>query len=159
MRPGLIVPIRDRRHRKRILTLKNFGYALAALAVVFVALSLDISRRGTPGDYGRLFGKQVGTNVQPSPRQPDIVREAPVADETVADPLLVAPAAREQMLGTPEQRTINPPDYKALGAPAPQVQTTGSGPSVNVVGDSGGVVIVRGATAKPPVLAGGVFKQ
>ncbi|MDQ6799381.1 MAG: hypothetical protein M3041_00925, partial [Acidobacteriota bacterium] len=84
-RPHLIVPIRDRRTRKRFLTLKNFGYAAIAIVVVFAALTIQSDLRHTKGDgYGRLLGKQVSGQPEVVPQKVDIIREAPVPEETSA---------------------------------------------------------------------------
>jgi hypothetical protein len=147
----LVVPVRDRRQHKRILTLKNFRRFLILVVVFLVGLTIDISRRSAPGEYGRLMQKEIARNDDVRPR-PAVVTEAPVSDQTSADPMLVAPAAREQeFLST---TTTSAP------APAPTPITTG-GSGVTIVGDTSGVTIVRGGdpSAKHPVLAGGIFKN
>ena len=143
----------ERRRHKRILTLRNFRWALLILAGVFVGLSIDFAARRSSGDFGALYGKRMASNDDIKPR-PVVVTEAPVTDQTSADPMLVAPAAREQeFLSTTEQRPT------PIGAPV-ATTVSGSGSGVNIVGDAGGVVIVRGGeAAKRPVLAGGIFKQ
>src|SRR4051812_2324454 len=105
-KPELIVPIRDRRSRRRIFTLKNFAKAAAVLVVIFVLLSFDW-HRPTGNDYGRLVARQV----EPAPvakPMPVVTEAKPIEDQTGIDPLLIAPAAREQQLGinvTLPQRT------------------------------------------------------
>ena len=99
-RPDLVVPIRDRRQRKRILTLKNFAKAMLAAAILLAALIVQSDLRHPANDtYGRLFGKQVSGHTEVTQPKYDIVREAPVPDQTSADPTLVGPAARAQYLG------------------------------------------------------------
>src|SRR5829696_2558563 len=99
-RPDLIVPIHDRRKRKRILTLKNFGIFMAVLVVAFIAISIRSELRGlAPGDYGRLFRREVPPPVEAKPME--VVREeepAAVDDQSHADPMLVQPMARAQWL-------------------------------------------------------------
>lgn len=159
----LIVPIRDRRQSKRYLTLRNAAKALAAVIIVVALVIIQSSlRRLKPGEYGRLYRQQV-----PAPpaveRKIDVVREAPVSDQTARDPLLLSPAAREQILGTPAQRTTSAavatefvPMTSAASAAAPQ---NGRG-SVTIVGGNEGVSVVRGSAAQQrPLLSGGIFKQ
>jgi hypothetical protein len=144
----------ERRKHRRILTLKNFCWAFGVFAVIVIALSFDLfARRDAPGEYGRLVGTELPRNAPITPR-PQVVTEAPVDDQTAADPLLLAPAAREQEFLSTTHTTPVP----ATAASAAAIETRGSG--VNIVGDSGGVTIVRGAEgAKRPVLSGGIFKQ
>ncbi len=150
-RPDLIVPIRDRRQHKRILTLKNFGKVALGIAIFFLGVTIRSDLRRSPsGDYGRLFGKQVSGQTSVQPKRVDVVREAPVVDQTAADPWLLAPAAREQYLGVnlSVQPTASqvPPAQAAPGEAA-------------VVNGPNGVTIVRGEATKQPTLSGGVFRQ
>ena len=151
-RPDLIVPIRDRRARKRILTLKNFGWAALAGILVFVGLTIESSVRKPKGDgdYGRLFGKQV--QVPALAKAPlDVVKEAPVPDQTAADPTLLGAAARAQIL---EAQPLTPPVPPPVSVPAPVL-----GADVSIVGDANGVKLTRTDTAARPKLSGGIFKQ
>src|ERR1041384_7907759 len=51
-RPDLIVPIKDRRQRKRYLTLKNFGWFMLAAVVIFIGITIRSEMRGrSSGDY------------------------------------------------------------------------------------------------------------
>ncbi len=153
-RPDLIVPIRDRRTRKRILTLRNFGWAALAGVLVFAGLTIESSMRNpkSDGEYGRLFGKQVsGQAPAVAKAAPDIVREAPVPDQTAADPTLVGAAARAQML---EAQPLTPPVPAPVAVPAPVLGT-----DVSIVGDANGVRLTRTDSAARPKLSGGIFKQ
>jgi len=130
------------------MTLKNLGRFVLAAAIVFIGLTLQSElRRPRTDDYGRLFGKQVSSQPAIAPRADAIVHEAPVEDQTAADPLLVAPAAREQYLGVTNSI-----------APAPRQE-----PDVHVDGPvitgPNGVTIVRGGTPRRAVLSGGIFRQ
>jgi len=147
------------------MTLKNFGMACIGLAVLFIALSFDWHRpRG--GVYGRLFGTQVGAT-DTATRTPEVVREAPVADQSGVDPLLVAPAAREQAVGVNVQ--LNPQtDTMATAAATtfvpdvPQVRlssTAAKGSGVVIVGDEHGVAVAKTPQPARPVLSGGIFRQ
>ncbi len=149
----------ERRKHRRIITLKNFGRLLIVMILLFAVLSIDFSgRRGMPGQYGRIVSNEIPRHEAIEPH-PQVVTEAPVTDQTAADPLLLAPAAREQeFLSTTTWRTDNPICPGRQDCPPSTIETRGSG--VNIVGDSGGVNIVRaGEHAKQPVLAGGIFKQ
>ena len=162
-KPLLIVPIRDRRQHRRILTIRNCAVSMLAVAVVFAAISIaNEMRRGPAGDYGRLFGSQVAPPNAGVARKVDVIKEAPVTDQNGADPMLVAPAAREQVLMANTNApatvatvtTIAPEPVK----PAPPANAHGT----SIVGDGAGITIVKApatSTAPHPVLAGGIFKQ
>jgi hypothetical protein len=144
-RPDLIVPIRDRRQRRRILTLKNLGKVALGMFIFFAGLTMQSNYRKTDtnGDYGRLLGKQVSSQVALEPKKPDIVT-VPIQDQTAADPLLVAPAAREQWLGVNGSTNVTVARQTDSSAVA--------GPS--------GIVIVRGKIdQRHPTLSGGIFRQ
>ena len=151
-RPDLIVPIRDRRQRRRFLTLKNFGWTTLAGVLIFIGISIRSEMRGpTPHGYGGLFDRAVDTEVVRKPV--DVVQEAePVADANAADPLLVAPAARAQVMKDEVVAT-------ATVAPAPTAAavTKGSG-DVTIVGGPKGLTVVRKERRKP-VLTGGFGRQ
>lgn len=150
-RRNLVVPIRDRRQRKRYLTLKNFGAATAVLAVAFVAISIRSEMRGrVEGDYGRLFQREIATEVEQKPIE--VVHEAPppVDDATHADPMLVGPAARAQWL----EDDANAP---LTTTAEPTVVTSATMPGqgdVAIVGGPEGVTIVK-RDRRQPVLSGG----
>jgi hypothetical protein len=161
-KPLLIVPIRDRRQRRRILTLRNCAISMLSFAVIFAAISIyNEARRAPAGEYGRLFGSQVPATNTAISRNVDVIKEAPVDDQRAADPMLVAPAAREQIL----MANTNVPTTAPAPQPAPvAVPTIGtvSGHGTTIVGDGNGVAIVRASatsTAAKPVLSGGIFKQ
>src|SRR2546430_14381140 len=109
--------------------------------------------RSTLFPYTTLF-RSIPHHDAITPR-PQIVTEAPVTDDqTAADPLLLAPAAREQeFLST----TAQSPTPVAASVAIP-IETRGRG--LNIVGDESGVVIVRGNEgAKRQGLFRGVFQQ
>jgi hypothetical protein len=147
-RPDLIVPVRDRRRRKRILTLKNFGIVMAVLLIAFVAISIRSEMRGLkPGDYGRLFGREVPP-IEPKPME--VVREEPpsVADQTQADPTLVEPMARSQWL-VDDATTATTAVTPVVTAASVRGES-----DLAIVGGSEGVTVVRTERRKP-VLSGG----
>ncbi len=158
-RPHLIVPIRDRRTRKRFLTLKNFGYAAIAIVVVFAALTIQSDLRHTKGDgYGRLLGKQVSGQPEVVPQKVDIIREAPVPEETSADPLLIAPAARAQYLGVESSNMPHPPVVSSSVIPPAQPVVTQQG-AVSIVGGPEGVTLSNSQAIQRPTLSGGIFRK
>ena len=136
-RPDLIVPIRDRRQHRRILTLKNFGRAFIVLGAMFIGLTVYSSRSSkTAGDYGRLFGKQVSSQTTIATPKYDVVKEAPVNDQTAADPLLVDAQRREQWLSV-------------------ETTTTTAAPQTNT-----GIAVTQSAPQQSqPLLSGGIFRQ
>ena len=149
-RPDLIVPIRDRRRRKRYLTLKNFGIVVAVMLVAFVAISIRSEMRSfTPGDYGRLFRREVPPPVEPKPME--VVREAPppVDDTTHADPMLVEPMARSQWLVDDATETTSMSTPVVVNASAVRGQA-----DVAIVGGVEGVTVVK-KERRRPVLSGG----
>ena len=150
-RRDLIVPVRDRRQRKRYLTLKNFGWATLAFVVLFAGISIRSELRGTNADYGRLFEREIDATVKQKPVE--IVREeavAPVPDQTHADPMLVEPMTRAQWL------------YGDPLAPAPVQQpmaraeaSVAAGQTrVAIVGGPEGVSVMQ-TERRAPVLSGG----
>jgi hypothetical protein len=113
--------------------------ALIVVFVVFVAINIRSEvRRTKPGEFGRLNGRTVSSASQPV----EIVEEAPapVSDETSADPMLVAPAAREQYLHVQQsaqpERVIEP-----IAAPQQTMPRQGKG-RFTIVGGPEGVTLV-----------------
>jgi len=169
-KPLFIVPVKDRRQRRRILTIKNCAMTMLGIAVVFASISIySESRRGAAGDYGRLFGSQVA---KPNPVSSTVavVHEGAVADQTAPDPMLVAPAAREQLLMANSNVDLTPlpaaavPPVRTVVVPTNGSATHGTA----IVGDSNGIVIAHApasstahpsSTAPPPPLSGGIFKE
>lgn len=147
-RPDLIVPIRDRRKHRRILTLKNFGIFVAVLVVAFVAISIRSEMRSMrPGDYGRLFRREVPPPVEPKPME--VVREEPppVDDQTHADPMLTEPMARSQWL-------VDDTATATVTTPVVTASSVRGEGDLAIVGGPEGVTIVRTERRKP-VLSGG----
>lgn len=149
-RPDLIVPIRDRRQRKRYLTLKNFGWASLAAIIGFIGISLRSELRGpAPHGYGRLWQKEVeAAAVEQKPME--VIHEAPppvVDDATHADPMLIEPAARAQWLEDDTTTTV-------VAAPVNTASVASTSGDVAIVGGPEGVTVVRKERRKP-VLSGG----
>ena len=160
--PLLIVPIRDRRQRRRILTIKNCAMTMLGIAVVFASISIySEARRGKGGDYGRLFGSQVGAPNRNVARSVEVVHEGSVADQSAPDPMLVAPAGREQLLMA--KSNVDPTPVSTISAaPIVVVPANPKAHETTIVGDGNGIVVAKppaSSTAAHPVLSGGIFKQ
>jgi hypothetical protein len=169
MSQEMVVPIADRRSRRRILTVKNIGGAALIVTVIFAAVSIRSEMRHSKGEgYGRLFGTQVPNQEIAKPKY-DVVKENPVSDQTAADPTLLVPAARAQTLGigidpnNPSSTgtlvetattTITPVTVDQASTPVLQGQS-----GVSIVGGTDGVTIVRNSDRQRPVLSGGIFKH
>jgi hypothetical protein len=151
-KPDLIVPIRDRRQHKRYLTLRNVFFTSVALMVVFAGITIrsemEPKSRDTLGDLVRRQMPEVDA------KPVEVVREAApaVVDQTAADPMLVAPAAREQWLRDGSTTTITPepgitPVVTANVRP-------GTESRIAIVGGPEGVSVVQ-QRKRRPTLAGG----
>lgn len=153
-RPDLIVPIHDRRQRRRYLTLKNFGWATLAAGVLFVGISIYSEMRSTgPTNYGRLVAKEM-PHVEQKPVE--VVTETPTVDQeqTHADPMLVQAAAREQWLRSQQVTTPAATDVPPRAAAAMATGDT----DVVIVGGPEGVKIVQ-RERRRPTLTGGFGRQ
>ena len=158
-KPLLIVPIRDRRQRRRILTIRNCAISMLSVAVVIAAVSVyNEAHRAPAGEYGRLFGSQVPATNTAITRNVDVIKEGPVDDQRAADPMLIAPAAREKLL----LASSNVPAPAPVAVTPPSAIGNVSGHGTTIVGDGNGVAVVHGSTTSSnarPVLSGGIFKQ
>lgn len=155
-KPELIVPVRDRRQRRRILTLKNFLNAAVVLIALFAVVTIYAKFRTpkTADDYGRLYKGQIKTP-DVTPKQPEIVQEAgPIADADGADPTLLSAAARAQYLGTDWNVPAQTTTVTTASALTPAVQKD---ERVTIVGGTDGVSIVK-ENRERPVLGGGFGK-
>jgi|SRR5579884_2751259 len=140
-RPELIVPIRDRRRHRRILTVKNFAAAFVVAAALFIGLTVysDFHHPQSSANYGRLFGKQVSSQTAIATPKYDVVNEAPVNDQTAADPTLVDAQRREQWLSVETTTTTVDPQTSTAANPVVITQTT--------------------PQESKPLLSGGIFRQ
>jgi len=140
-RRDLIVPIHDRRKGRRILTLRNFGIAMAVCFVAFIAITLHSEMRGRgPNEYARYERKPA---TPPKPKPVEVVQEEEVAPVT---PLYVGSAPLPPAIPeyTPPPATI----------PANAAQEG----DVKLVGGPEGVTIVRQKRERP-VLSGGFGRE
>lgn len=151
----LIVPVRDRRRGKRYLTTKNVSVATVTALVLFVAVSTWSELRDPgPNHYGRILEHELQARVEQRPVE--VVREAgePVPDQTAADPMLLAPMARERWLqdGGMEPQPVTP-------VATPVIHAAAAGESrVAIVGGTDGVAIVQQSRRRPE-LSGGFGRQ
>lgn len=150
----LIVPIRDRRQRRRIVTLKNFRNVSIAALLIFMAITIYSETRGPrAGDYGRLYSSEMPAR-EVAKQGVEVVQEAAtapaVADESHADPTLVEPMARAQWLAANASEPRSQQPVSATIVPPP----TTRGGDVTIVGGPEGVTVVRGER-KRAVLKGG----
>lgn len=136
---------------------------MLSVAVLVAAISTyNAARRAPAGEYGRLFGSDAPATNSAISRNVDVIQEGSVDDERAADPMLVAPAAREQQ---PLANTNAPVAPRPRPAPVASPSAIGnvSGHGTTIVGDGSGVAVVRPSTttstATRPVLSGGIFKQ
>jgi hypothetical protein len=145
--PDLIVPIRDRRQHRRILTLRNFRNACFVLVALFAGITIEANLRDSKPrpDFGRLYGHQI-ESVVAVPKHPEMRDAQPIVDQTAADPTLVDAAARSQILvaqpATPTR------------VPTQQIQSVRDGSHLAIVGGPEGVEIVQENQTRP-VLRGG----
>lgn len=159
-RPDLIVPIHDRRKRKRYLTLKNSAIVFGVLLVAFTLISIRSEMRNPDeGQYGRIVAREITQKVERKPVETVTEQTPAVADASHADPMLVAPAAREQwLLGDPQEpAAVTMTALPTAGTRAETAVATGE-TRVAIVGGTEGVTIVQ-QTRRQPVLAGGFGRQ
>lgn len=159
-RDEVIVPVRDRRSGRRIVTLRNFLKLALVAMVLFAVVTIRSEMRGkNQTDYGRIVSKELPA--PPVAKAPEIVRETHDRDELSADPFLVAPAQRAQFLGNTALEPVPLIDpatttQTAQGELSPPRQ--GEARTVIVNGPDGGVSIVQDQRPKP-ILSGGFGKQ
>jgi hypothetical protein len=151
--PLLIVPIRDRRQGRRILTIRNCAITMLAVAVVIASISIYSQRRR--GEGRELFRTETPA-ANGVARNDDIISEGDAIDQNPPAPMLAAPAAREYVpLPAPAPAT-----RITKITPAPPVVIEGHGTAI--VGDGEAVKVIKApatSTAPPPPLSGGIFKQ
>ncbi len=135
-------PPRDRRRRKRIVTLKNAAIGSLLLAIVFLAATMFSERYGPdPGEHGRLYRQRADTvPVVEAERIVPVVEATPLPATGGADPLLLDAAKREQYLG--------------VGVPVPLVT-----PEVSEPGERSTEYQIVPDRQNLPKLGGGVFKS
>ena len=116
--------------------------------------------RGTGDqDYGRLYSRELDRTPPVAQRPMEVVHEAVphVVDQTAADPMLVAPMAREQYLYDQTASTASVEPVTASVAAQPVSLKDSS--RVAIVGGPEGVTAVADTGQPRRLLKGGVFKQ
>ena len=154
-RSELIVPVRDRRQRRRILTLKNFAIAAAVGVAALVGITIEANLRNPKTeDFGRLYGNRIAQQAPPVQRKVDIIQEGTINDQIAADPTLVAAQARAQILtGEADAPLTQTTAVTAPPQPAAMIGHDSAGRLV-VVGGPEGVTLVQQNNTRP-VLGGG----
>lgn len=152
----LIVPIHDRRRRRRILTLKNFGIAVVAGTVTFAVITIRSEMRDPDqGSFGQLYDGQIPA-VEPK-AEPVVTEASAVPEQTHADPMLVAPAVRAQWLVEEGSTTVATSTVATGNTRAEAAVATGE-TRVAIVGGSDGVAVVK-RTRREPELSGGFGRK
>lgn len=154
------LPFPDRRRRRRIVTLRNFGILLLSFVVVLAVLHFRSEMRDPSGDYGRLVERQIAPLQQVEAKTPDPILPPadPVPDQVSADPFLLSAAAREQILGVTEPLQPVPTETVGFQPLEPILGREGEG-RVTMVGGAEGVTIVRETGDRLPRLGGGFMRE
>ena len=153
-RNELIVPVRDRRQRRRILTLKNFAIVAAVGVAALAGITIEANLRNPKTeDYGRLYGNRIVQQTPPVERKVDIIQEGTINDAIAADPTLVAAQARAQILTGEADAPLTQTTPATPPQPAAMLGHDSAGRLV-VVGGPEGVTLVQKDSTKP-VLGGG----
>ncbi|HWS70781.1 MAG TPA: hypothetical protein VN605_01645 [Thermoanaerobaculia bacterium] len=160
-RRDLIVPIRDRRQSRRILTKRNVLGTFGVAILAFAAITIRSELQHPSGTYGRLFGEQVTTDAPAAVHPVAVVTEGSVPDQTAADPMLVSTGAREQILGVNPQPAAAPayvPEPASIAPASIAAPANGVHARVAIVSGAEGVALVQ-KDGDRPVLSGGIFKH
>ena len=153
----MVVPVRDRRQRRRILTLKNFWKFALVIIAIFAGITIEANlRHSKTTDYGRLYGNRVQQTSTVSRKQ-EIVQEGQINDATAADPTLIGAQARAQILTGEADKPLTQTVPAAPGSIPPTPVQDSAGRYI-ITGGPEGVTLVQKNNAKP-VLGGGFGKQ
>jgi hypothetical protein len=157
MKGELNIPNPERRARRRILTLKNAGFAALGLAVLMVGVVLYARRHNdSSGGYGRLSTGQIAQPDVQASRPLDVITEAAAPYQSAPDPALGVPAAGDQSQGVNQALPLAPPRTAvAAQAASREIQP---GDHVAIVGDDKGVSLAHTAGTAMPKLTGGFGK-
>lgn len=149
-----LLPPRDRRRRKRVLTLRNARFFALALIGLFVLVSLFFEFRPMrPGQFGRLYERRTRDAAVNARKPYPVIQETNISDQIGADPLLLEAARRQQYLGvTPAdiaamreaaQPTAHSPEVIPGGTPLLQQNTSQEKARIEITGGPGGVYVKR----------------
>ncbi|HUP46249.1 MAG TPA: hypothetical protein VM779_12130 [Thermoanaerobaculia bacterium] len=148
--------VAERRRRKRILTLRNVGFALLASLLILAGLNIRSEMGGGTGeDFGRLYERELA---KVPVVEPERVMESDViaVDEAPsADPFSVEAATREQYLRRYEPE---PPPLLEPGEAVTYSPAAGGESRLRIVGGPDGVALVR-EERHAPVLGGGFGRE
>jgi hypothetical protein len=151
-----VVPAVERRTRRRIVTLRNFGIATVVVLLIIAGFNIRSEMRDTTGDedFGRLYGREMkkAPAVTTVPVTERVV--APVDESASADPFSLDAAAREQYLGSP---SLTPEPVINADAATATIPRGESESRVRIVGGPEGVELVQEERHKPQ-LGGGFGK-
>ena len=130
----------ERRKHVRILTIRNFGWAMLVFVVVLAAANIvSEMRKPRPGEFGRLT-----LDARPvAVKHPQVVTEEEVPDITPTMPAT--------------SLVSEPP--AALPAPVQQQDLPTISHHVTIVGGPDGVHVESSQHAATPKLSGGIFRQ
>ncbi|HEX7153417.1 MAG TPA: hypothetical protein VF618_18165 [Thermoanaerobaculia bacterium] len=151
----LIVPIRDRRQRKRYLTKRNLGLTTLVLIALFAIITIRSEMFRPESGFGRLYERELPAAPVAAPPM-EVVRETPsIAEQEGADPLLMEPAVRAQKyLDTVSP--VTPAQIVDVPQPDPPVAPGGR---VVIVGGAEGVAVVKEKPTERRLLTGGFGRQ
>lgn len=151
-----VVPTVERRTRRRIVTLRNFGIAAVVVLLIIAALNIRSEMRDTTGDedFGRLYGREMKKTPEVEPVPVTERAIAPVDESASGDPFSLDAAAREQYLGSP---SLTPEPVINADPGAATIPRGESESRVRIVGGPDGVELVQEERQKPQ-LGGGFGK-
>ena len=141
----------ERRKHVRILTIPNFGRALAVLVLVIAAANVISEFRGPrPGEYGRLISREEPRDV--AIKRPTVVEEAPVTEAPVTPALASLVDEPAQVVAQPAIQPVTSP------AITPSVRRA-AGDHVTITGGPDGLHVDTTKHDAVPKLTGGIFRQ
>lgn len=139
----------ERRQHVRILTIKNFGWALLVLLLVItVANIVSEMHPARSGEYGRLTIRAEPVEV----KHPQVVTESEVPDMTPTEPPV------SLLNGAPEPPSAPSSQPPTVSAALVATQTH-PGEHVTIVGGPDGVHVESAHRDATPKLSGGIFRQ
>jgi hypothetical protein len=147
----------ERRQHVRILTIRNFGGALLVLLIALATANL-ISELRAPhrGEYGRLTIRAEPVTL----KQPEVVTEGEVPDETPAGPATTL--LSESVSVAPAPSPAHQPamlSVKTAGEAAGVAPSHVVGDHVKIVGGPDGLRVETTEHNATPKLSGGIFRQ
>jgi hypothetical protein len=132
----------ERRKHVRILTIRNFGWAMLALVVALAAANvISEMRKPRPGEFGRLTLDSQPVALQ----RPQAVKEDEVPDVTPTMP------AASLVSEAPAAALPTPAKVPAADGGATQNHVT-------IVGGADGIQVVTSRKDATPKLSGGIFR-